>query len=75
MFMLQSPLDYFITSLKAIRDVTGAVLYTGIEAIEIDSSIWVDSSRPRIVTVSIIAVRDLFVRAHRKRFKLYEAFW
>jgi hypothetical protein len=50
-----SPLDLFIQRLKAILDQQGQPFYEGIEVIEVDSSLWVDNSRPRtIILVSYI---------------------
>jgi hypothetical protein len=53
MFMLQSPLDYFVGRLREILGENGTPLYTGIEAIEVDSSVWVDVPRPRTVPLRI----------------------
>ena len=47
MFQFKSPWDVFIERIKMITDDSGEPLYTGIEAIELDSALWVDVARPR----------------------------
>ncbi len=55
-----SPLDLFIERLKLVLDGQGQPLYPGIESIEVDSSVWIDNSRPR--TLIVVSHTDMFGR-------------